>query len=291
MEMRRERTEDWQEWSRIIVYHEGRGGDDGDGLDGLARTFLECHHRIVYERRYLLPYLGRVRYHKQLLSLKDKGSARVTGDAVRDLRTPMAASSLRPSFCCLQSHANPNTTTTAEWIRHIQRPPHQSIPIVASLRSKLQQAATNFAHHGQRQKVCLLDRRHVKRRTTTQCNTILALRSLEEHRCTATRSSTRALDPSGSDHHTVDRSTSHQRTAMAAVASPTAQADALLAQTPTAPPAPRRHLVAPTCPLVDVLGALHLAAIPTADALHRRGTDTWHPEATATGPVLARRHL
>jgi hypothetical protein len=59
MEMRRERTEDWQEWSRIIVCHEGRGEDDRDGLDGLARTFLECHHRIVYERnnrhgRYLL---------------------------------------------------------------------------------------------------------------------------------------------------------------------------------------------------------------------------------------------
>ena len=119
----------------------------------------------------------------------------------------------------------------------------------------------------------------------------IALWSLEEHRCITTRSSTRALDPSGSDHHTVDRSTSHQRTAMAAVASPTAQADALLAQTPTAPPAPHRRLVAPTCPLVAVLGALHLAATPTADALLPQGTDTWHPEATATGPVLARRHL
>jgi hypothetical protein len=77
---------------------------------------------------------------------------------------------------------------------------------------------------------------------------------------------------------------------MAAVASPTAQADDLLAQTPTAP-APHRRLVAPTCPLVAVLGALHLAAIPTADAHLRRGTDTLHLEATATGPVLARRHL
>jgi hypothetical protein len=56
---------------------------------------------------------------------------------------------------------------------------------------------------------------------------------------------------------------------MAAVASPTVQADALLAQTPTAPPAPRHRLVAPTCPLVAALGALHLAAIPTADALLR----------------------
>jgi hypothetical protein len=77
---------------------------------------------------------------------------------------------------------------------------------------------------------------------------------------------------------------------MAAVASPTAQADALLAQTPTAL-APHRHLVAPTCPLVAVAVALHLAVIPTADALPRRGSDTRHPEATATGLVLARRRL
>lgn len=77
---------------------------------------------------------------------------------------------------------------------------------------------------------------------------------------------------------------------MAAVASPTAQADDLLAQTPTVL-ALHRRLVAPTCPLVVVPVALHRAATPTADAHLRRGTDTWHPEATATGPVLARRHL
>ena len=77
---------------------------------------------------------------------------------------------------------------------------------------------------------------------------------------------------------------------MAAVASPIAQADAPLAQTPTVP-ALHHRLVVPTCPLVAVLEALHLAAIPTADALLRQGTDTRHLEATATGPVLARRHL
>jgi hypothetical protein len=76
---------------------------------------------------------------------------------------------------------------------------------------------------------------------------------------------------------------------MAAVASPTAQADVLLAQTPTAP-ALHHRLVVPTCPLVAALGALHhLAATPTADALLPQGTDTRRPEATATGPALARR--
>ena len=75
---------------------------------------------------------------------------------------------------------------------------------------------------------------------------------------------------------------------MAAVASPTAQADGLLAQTPTAP-APHRRLVAPMCPLAAAPVALHhLAAIPTGDALLPQGTATRRPEATATGPVLAR---
>jgi hypothetical protein len=51
----------------------------------------------------------------------------------------MAASSKTiPTFCCLQLHANPNTTTTAEWIRRMQRPPHQSIRILVFSQSKLQ---------------------------------------------------------------------------------------------------------------------------------------------------------
>jgi len=76
---------------------------------------------------------------------------------------------------------------------------------------------------------------------------------------------------------------------MAAVASPTAQADDLLAQTPTAP-VPHHHLVVPTFPLAAVLVALlHLAATPTADAPLHLETDMLHPEATATGLVLARR--
>jgi len=76
---------------------------------------------------------------------------------------------------------------------------------------------------------------------------------------------------------------------MAAVASLTAQADGLLAQTPTAP-ALHRRLAVPTCLLAVVPAVLHHhAAIPTVDALPHRGTDTRHPEATATGLVLARR--
>ena len=59
-----------------------------------------------------------------------------SGGRCRDLRTPMAASSLRPSFCL---HGNPNTTTSAEWIRHAHRPSHQSTRIVVFLQSKLQQ--------------------------------------------------------------------------------------------------------------------------------------------------------
>lgn len=59
-----------------------------------------------------------------------------SGGRCRDLRTPMAASSLRPSFCL---HGNPNTTTSAEQIRHTHRPSHQSTRIVVFLQSKLQQ--------------------------------------------------------------------------------------------------------------------------------------------------------
>jgi len=78
---------------------------------------------------------------------------------------------------------------------------------------------------------------------------------------------------------------------MAAVASLTAQADVLLAQTPTAP-ALHRRLVVPTYLLAVVPAALHhLAAILTVDALLHQGTDTKRPEATVTGRVLARRRL
>lgn len=86
-----------------------------------------------------------------------------------------------------------------------------------------------------------------------------------------------------------DPSTSRQRTATAAVASPTAQADALLAQTPTAPARPL-HLDAHTFPLVDAAAAHHLAPTPTADVRLRRETDTGSQEVvTATGPGLVRR--
>jgi hypothetical protein len=79
---------------------------------------------------------------------------------------------------------------------------------------------------------------------------------------------------------------------MAAVASRTAQEDALLAQTPTAL-APHHLLVAPMCPLVDAAAALLLlAAILTADVHLRPETGTKHPEAaTAIEPDLALRLL
>jgi hypothetical protein len=85
--------------------------------------------------------------------------------------------------------------------------------------------------------------------------------------------------------------TSRLRTATVAVASRTAQEDALLAQIPTAP-APRRLLVVPMCPLVDAAAALLLAEIPTADVHLRPETGIRHPEAaTATEPDPARRLL
>jgi hypothetical protein len=78
---------------------------------------------------------------------------------------------------------------------------------------------------------------------------------------------------------------------MAAVASRTAQEDALLAQTPTVP-APRHLLAVLMCPLVDAAAALLFAEIPTADVHLRPETGIRHPEAaTATEPDLALRLL
>lgn len=85
-------------------------------------------------------------------------------------------------------------------------------------------------------------------------------------------------------------STSRLRIATAAVASLTAPADALLAQTPTAH-ARRRLLVAPMYPPVDAAAALLPAPIPTADARLPQEIDTRHQEAIATGLVLALRCL
>ena len=78
---------------------------------------------------------------------------------------------------------------------------------------------------------------------------------------------------------------------MAAVASPTAQADGLLAQTPTAL-ALLRQLGALMFLPADAAAALLLVETHTADARLHRETDTKHPEAaTATVPDLALRFL
>jgi hypothetical protein len=113
-----------QEWiERVVAYVIG----------------LPFHHTIVYERiNTTWTILGTSEVsHAAVVEMDPSGDRHVrSGGRCRDLRTPMAASSLRPSFCL---HGNPNTTTSAEWIRHTHRPSHQSTRIVVSLQSKLQQ--------------------------------------------------------------------------------------------------------------------------------------------------------
>lgn len=128
--------------------------------------------------------------------------------------------------------------------------------------------------------------RHVKRRTTVDS---IISRHNYEYNCSDSLS--RSIETqANADYQTADLSTSRLRTATAAVASLTAPADALLAQTPTAH-ARRRLLVAPMYPPVDAAAALLPAPIPTADARLPQEIDTRHQEAIATGLVLALRCL
>ena len=110
-------------------------------MNELSRTLLDCHsitRSFMSEPTPPGTILGTSEVsHAAVVEMDPSGDRHVrSGGRCRDLRTPMAASSLRPSFCL---HGNPNTTTSAEWIRHTHRPSHQSIRIVVSLQSKLQQ--------------------------------------------------------------------------------------------------------------------------------------------------------
>ena len=191
------------------------------------------------------------------------------------------ASSLRPSFCL---HSN-----------HHSAPPHLlsrfatngniSTEVVRSFVLHIY-SATKSAHHGQRQKVCLL----WKYTCATNSPSVVVLLRHVTYMTSMQKLASISSSPA-TDHHTADRSISRLRTDMVAVVSPTALEDARLAQTPTAL-ALLRQLAAPMFLPVDAAVALLLVETPTADARLRRETGTKHPEAaTATVPDLALRFL